>query len=121
MNTHTRQDEITLWQMYMFSGVQAIQEAPEAEGITIVQAASGREYRYHFCTDQVSAFADMLTGNGDTQILYLVHVWKNHTLDVPSYDLRKALLDLHPENKDALMLLTGAENFIVRSIQSTMP
>ena len=121
MNTHTRQDEVILWQMYMFSGVRAIREAPEAEGITLVRTVSGREYCCHFSGDPVPGFVERLVREGDSQVRYLVHVWKDHALDLPSYDLRKALLELHPENKNALMLLTGAENFIVRSLQSTMP
>lgn len=120
LNNHTRKDEIALWQMYMFSAVRAIREAPESEGITLLQTVSGKEYLYHFCADNIFDVMNALVQNGDTRVLYLIHVWRDHTLDVPSYDLRRMLLELHPENQDALMLLTGRESFTIRSLGSTM-
>lgn len=120
MHTHTRKDEIILWQMYIHSGVRAIREEPEAEGITLLRTASGREYRFRLFRDDIPGFIDVLTQNGDTHVLYLVHVWKNHWLDVPSHDLRKALTALHPENENALLMLIGEENFSVFTIRETM-
>lgn len=121
MSTHTRRDEINLWQMYMFSAVQALRKSPEADGITLMKTASGKEYYYHFGIDDLSDLRNGLVYNRDFRVLYLVHVWSDHTLDVPSYDLRRMLLELHPENQSALMLLSGRENFIIRSLGSTMP
>ncbi len=121
MHSHTRQDEITLWQMYMFSAVQALRESPEADGITLLKTDSGKEYRYQFGMDDISDVRNGLVHSGDPRVLYLIHVWRDHTLDVPPYDLRSVLLEVLPENRDALMLLTGKESFIVRSLGSTMP
>lgn len=122
MSTHTRADEITLWQMYIHSSVSAIAESPEAEGITIVRTSRGNEYRFPFIPGRsfLSEVVATLTGSGDTHILYLIHVWKNHWLDIPAYGLRQALTALCPENENALMMLIGEENFVIHSIKDTM-
>lgn len=123
MRTNTRQDEIALWQMYIWSGTRAIEEAPEADGITIVRTAKGKEYRFPLSLDKpfVPQVTATLTEAEDTHILYLIHVWKNHWLDVPSYGLRQALMALHPENKNAHLMLIGEKNFVIRSMEATMP
>lgn len=122
MNTHTRKDEIALWRMYIYSGTSAIADAPNAEGITIVRTAKGNEYRFPISMENpfVQSVIEALTGAADTHVLYLIHVWKNHWLDVPSYGLRQALTALHPENKKARLMLIGEENFIIRSLEDTM-
>ena len=122
MDSHTRKDEIALWQMYIHSGTKAIAEAPNADGVTIVRTASGNEYNFPISLDKpfVPQVIDTLTDAADTHILYLVHIWKNHWLDIPSYGLRQALTVLHPENIHARLMLIGEENFIIRSVQDTM-
>lgn len=123
MNTHTRKDETALWQMYMFSGTKAIAQWPEADGITILQTAGGKEYPLPLFLDEGAVRQDLaaLVEAGDTQVRYLVHVWKNHWPDVPAHDLCKALLELHPENGNAYLLLAGGENFVIRRLEDTVP
>ena len=123
MGRHTEQDEKNLYQMYIHSGIRAIEEAPEAEGITILRTSKGKEYCFPFSfqSDFVPNILSTLTAGEDVCVLYLLHVWKNHALDVPSYGLRQALTALHPENQKALLMLIGEENFVIRSIQETMP
>ena len=122
MNTHTGQDQHFLYQMYVFSGISAIENAPDAEGITIVRTAKGTEYRFPLYMDKpfIPEAIATLTEAEDTHILYLIHVWKNHWLDVPSYGLRQALMALHPENKNALMMLAGETGFTVLPLGDTM-
>ena len=122
MNPHTQQDEIVLYQMYVFAGTSAIEEAPDAEGITIVRTAKGREYRFPLTMDKpfVPEAIATLTEAADHHILYLIHVWKNHCLDVPSYGLRQALMALHPENKDACLMLAGENGFTILTLGETM-
>ena len=123
MVRNTQTDETNLYQMYIHSGIPAIEEAPQAEGITILRTDKGQEYRFPF-SFQAGFTAEViaaLTAAGDSQVRYILHIWKNHALDVPSYDLREALLSLHPENGNARMLLAGENSFCIRSIQDTMP
>ena len=123
MPGHTAVDETSLSQLYRHSGIPAIDEAPEAEGVTILRTTKGQEYclLFSFQENFTQNIIHLLTAADDRQILYIIHVWKNHALDVPSYDLREALLSLHPENRNARMLLVGEKNFHIRSIEETMP
>lgn len=125
MNTHTQKDEIALWQMYIWSGTKAIQDLPDADGITILRTARGSEYRFPLYmkepfVDSVQQAVDTLTQKDDTQVLYLVHIWKNHWLDLPSRGLREALTALHSENKHARMMLIGEESFVILSVEDSL-
>ena len=123
MPGHTAADERTLSQLYRHSGIPAIDETPEAEGITILRTGKGQEYRFPFSFQEnfTAEVVAALTAAGDPQVLYILHIWTNHALDVPSYELREALLALHPENRNTRMLLVGEKGFHIRSIEETMP
>lgn len=123
MTPHTRQDEIALYQMYLFSGTRAIAQFPDADGITILRTAKGNEYCFPISMDHpfVPEVVPTLVDAEDPQVLYLIHVWKSHWPDVPPFDLRQSLSNLHPQNKYARMLLAGGEDFIIRSLEDTMP
>lgn len=122
MYSLSKQDETTLYRMYTFSSIQAIADHPDAEGITIVQTVTGKEYFFPFDGDPVfvSQAVYALTNVEDAHIRYLIHVWKDHTLDVPSYGLRKALTELHPENGKALLMLRGENGFSILRLGDTM-
>lgn len=123
MNTHTSKDSVALWQMYIHSGVSAIARNPDADGITILRTEQGRECCFPIVLKQldVAPIIDDLKLTGDTRIPYLIHVWKNHWLDLPPYDLRKALLALNPENRDTRLMLIGEESFRILTLAETMP
>lgn len=119
---HTQQDTSILYRMYVFSGISAIGDFPDAEGITLVRTAKGREYRFPFTFDKpfIPQVVAALTEAEDTHILQLIHVWKNHCLDIPSYSLRQALMALHPENKNARLMLAGENSFTILTVSETM-
>lgn len=121
MAAYREDDASTLWKLYIWSGVSAIAEVPDADGFAILRTEHNQEYRFPFhTTDSVSTWAqnvtDSLSVKNDTHIRYLIFVWKNHWLDVPAADLRKKLLDLHPENRDAKIMLIGQDGFIITTL-----
>lgn len=122
MVNHTPQDEVALWQMYIWSGIQAIAEFPEADGIEILRIDSGKEYRFpmtldHYAQDMKAA-VQTLTEDGQTRVTYLCHVWKNHGLDVPGAALREGLMQLNPENQNTLTMVCGEERFIIQTLEA---
>lgn len=122
MYSPSKEDEICLYRMYVFSAVRAMAEHPEAEGITLVRTAAGEEYSFPFPGDPdfTEKTARVLMEGKSAPIRYLIHVWKDHTLDVPSYGLRQAFLKLHPENGNALLMLNGENGFAVLPLGETM-
>ena len=61
-----------------------------------------------------------LRANDDTEICYILSVWKNGCVDVPSYDFRKMLCRLNIENKNAAIFLMGEAGYHVKSLDTTM-
>lgn len=57
----------------------------------------------------------------DTAIAFLVAMWRDQWIDLPSYDLRRKLIDLDGSNREALLVLQGENCLVVRTIGSTMP
>ena len=122
MVNHTPQDEVSLWQMYIWSGIQAIAEFPEPDGIEILRTDSGKEYRFpmtlgHYAQDMKAAM-QVLTEDGQTRVTYLCHVWKNHGLDAPGAALREGLIQLNPENQNTLTMVCGEERFIIQTLEA---
>ena len=117
-----RNDEIDLYRMYVHTGIKAIENAPDADAVVILRTANGKEHCFPISIGCafVPQIVSTLDASQETHILYLVHIWKNHWLDIPAYDLRKALMDIHPENKSAKTMLIGENSFIIRSIEDTM-
>ena len=113
--------EVALYQLYAFYAIQAIEDFPDADGITIMQAASGRVHCFPIHLEQnfVKPIISELQDTNDTHIACLIHVWHNHSLDLPAYDIRSALIELHPENKDAKLMLFGEKSFSIVSLEKT--
>lgn len=59
-------------------------------------------------------------GKNDT-VIRLICCWSNGAFDMPSYNFRKKLCELNPNNETAQMLLIGEKTFILKSIRDTFP
>ena len=65
-------------------------------------------------------FVQQLVEQDDAEIKYIVCMWNNYGVEVPSNQLRKCLLAASPKNEDALMILQGEYDYAIRTIKSTM-
>ena len=54
-------------------------------------------------------------------IIRLICCWANGAFDMPSYNFRKKLCKLNPNNETAQMLLNGEKTFVLKSIRDTFP
>lgn len=98
---------------------------PDAEQVVVVRTTKNRIRSYTF--DSMSeiiaadnAFVRQLVEQDDVEIKYIVSMWNNYGLEVPSIQLRKCLLEVSPKNGEALVVLQGEYDFAVRTIKSTM-
>ena len=66
-------------------------------------------------------FVRTLAENGDKEIRYVVCMWNDTTLDVPSCHLRDLLIELNPSNLETEILLNNGEGFQVKSLKMLMP
>lgn len=62
-----------------------------------------------------------LRESGDTALRCLVCMWSDHTVDLPSHDLRKALLELDSANGATEILLRSGEGYHTKPLSATMP
>lgn len=87
--------------------------------VTLVYTANGNLYTT--VNDIRGEIAATLRSEQDTLVLRLVTLWQDGTLDVPSWNFRKALLDLNPQNAGAEILLQGQDAPHVKRIKDTLP
>ncbi|MDE7239082.1 MAG: hypothetical protein K2N41_05155 [Lachnospiraceae bacterium] len=66
-------------------------------------------------------FVRTFAENGDKEIRYVVCMWNDTTLDVPSCHLRDLLIELNPSNLETEILLNNGEGFQVKSLKMLMP
>lgn len=59
--------------------------------------------------------------DGDGIIERLLYMWHDGSLDFPSFDFRKALLDIDAVNCLTKMLLNGLNGYVVKTVKETMP
>ena len=96
----------------------------EQKQVLILQTANNKIYE---AIMDLSSDADVeeqklfnVIENKDT-IIRLICCWANGAFDMPSYNFRKKLCELNPNNKTAQMLLNGEKTFILKSIRDTFP
>ena len=61
-----------------------------------------------------------LLANDDTEIGYILVVWKNGCVDVPSYDFREMLCRMNIENKNASIFFRCEAGYHVKPLGVTM-
>lgn len=112
-------DERILWKMYIWSGVRALTELEDSDGVVILRTERDNEYRFpvylNASSDWISHVLDTLRKAEDVQVRYLTLMWKNHWLDMPPNAMVKGLIKLASENMNAKVLLIGEENFNIKA------
>ena len=94
------------------------EKALKASQVTVLWTSN---HRFYTAIDDLSgAICEELELKKDTRILKLITVWKNGQLDLPSYQLRQALIQLNENNKDADIILQGMDGYIIKKISQTM-
>ncbi|MBQ3182657.1 MAG: helix-turn-helix transcriptional regulator [Clostridia bacterium] len=66
-------------------------------------------------------FFDELRKKGDTRIVRMLSMWVNGGVDMGSFRIRRAVLDLDPRNYTAEVIATGAVSFVRKPLWITMP
>ena len=67
------------------------------------------------------AFIQELIQENDMEVRNIVCMANGNSLDPGSYHLKKRLLDICPENADAIMILQGEFDSAFRTLGSMMP
>lgn len=108
---------------------QELKQNPDALNVVVIQTVNGdivtALLRDATDDDFVCAIAQQsekvitaLKEQGNPVISVILTLFRGNTPDIPSFALRQALIELNPENAQALILLGPS---IGRTIASTMP
>ena len=78
------------------------------------------------CFPDEEQFIKMLQEKADCELKYIVCMWKNGNVDIPSMHFRKRLLEISPKNADAMFVVltedgNGGFALGVRTVKQCMP
>lgn len=100
-------------------------DAGEMSQAVAIQTTAGNMHVFMMSFDDQTAseekILNTLVTQKDTAIAFLVAMWGNHWIDLPSYSLRQKLIDIDESNREALLVLQGENCLVVRTVGSTMP
>ena len=118
----------SVFDQMMQTAVHMLKDAPNARLTQAVVLLSSKGKEYSTIIEDVlaeeklaekSLLRELLT-NDDTEIGYILVVWKNGCVDIPSYDFRKMLCRLNIENKNAAIFLMGEVGYHTKPLRVTM-
>ena len=92
----------------------------------VVHSATGGEYSTvlrnacSLCPSGEDDLLDALKAAGDTEIRYVLCVWQDGGIDIPSYAFRKMLTALDPKNTEARLFVMTAGGISAVKVSTTM-
>lgn len=102
-------------------------KSPKPEQIVAVQTVTGDRLfldNFSILSGSVAdedAFVSKLVSQNDTYLAYIVCMWSNGTMDVPSQHLRRLFLAMDAGNADAEVLLNGANCLNMKKLNLLQP
>ena len=86
--------------------------------VVLAQTYGGKIYHQ---TTAKSALTEQLKQENDTAVEKMLCVWHNGSVDIPSFLLRDQLYKTNQKNLRMKMLLQGADSFVVKTLEQTLP
>ncbi len=85
--------------------------------------AQGQQVTRAFCSDSVEALVEQncallsqLKSEEQTQIKKVVFMWAGGSVDVPSFQFRKEMCTLDPENNKTEILLRALHGYVIKKV-----
>ena len=120
----------SIFDQMMQTAVHMLKDAPNARltQAIVLLTSKGKEYSA-IIEDVLSeekiaekALIKEMQKDNDTELRYVMTVWKTSSgVDMPSYDFRKMLCRMNPENKNAAIFMNEIANYTVLPLGATMP
>lgn len=64
---------------------------------------------------------EQLKRDKNTKIYKMITMWKDGSIDLPSINLRKALIELNEDNNNTDIMLQGKEGCLIKKLSVTIP
>lgn len=113
-----------------------VERGIQADQIIVVETATANVYHFenHFFVDgkvdvrfpDEEQFMNMLLEKTDCEIKYIVCMWKNGSVEIPSMHFRELLMEASPKNADAMFVVLtedgkGGLALGIRTVKQCMP
>ena len=119
----------SIFDQMMQTAVHMLKDAPKTRltQVVVLLTSKGKEYSAIIedvlSEDKIAerALIKEMQKDNDTELRYIMVVWKTSSgVDMPSYDFRKMLCRMNPENKNAAIFMNETANYTVVSLGATM-
>lgn len=121
---------------------QLLKNDTENEQVIVVKTAKGHIYHcinrsmgrrsgFEYDVTDEENFISMLRDQDDTELQAIAALWNpcvtetstpaSCSVDIPSWHLRQCLFNLHPENRNTLVLLVGDQGYLAKRVGDLMP
>ena len=113
----------------MQTAVHMLKDAPNTRLTQVIVLLTSKGKEYSAIVEDVlsdekiaeKALIKEMRKDGDTELRYMMALWKSGScVDLPSYDFRKMLCRMNPENKNAAIFMNETANYTVVPLGSTM-
>ena len=98
--------------------VNEIADGLPAPQVTVV--LTNNDNIYVTVNDVDGSICQKLKQNKDTTVVKILTMWKDGSIDLPSYSLRKALIKMDNKNCDASVLLQGKSQYLIKKLTEVM-
>ena len=100
-------------------------ENSSAQGAQVIVVLTAKSHRFSFVNHNImegnlseeEEFIEGLVEAGETEIRYLVCMWQEYMLDIPSQHMREQLVKTNPLNREMYLLLRGAEGYSIKKLK----
>lgn len=79
-----------------------------------------RDGQYHGQMEDEKAFVQMLSDKEEV-VRYIVCMWGDYSIDIPSMNFRKLLLAASEKNADAMLILKSEQSINLKKLSWSMP
>lgn len=100
-------------------------EGSLSQGEQVIVVLTAKSHRFSLVNHNIMEgdlskeenFIKGLVEVGETEIKYIVCMWQEYMLDIPSQHMREQLIKLNPLNKEMYLLLKGTENYLIKKLK----
>ncbi len=97
---------------------EKIERLPAPQVIVLL---TDKNHFYVAVNDVDGTICEAMKREKDTKVVRILAMWKDGSIDLPTFDFRKALVRMDERNLKAGILLNGINGIHIRTLESTLP
>lgn len=97
---------------------EKIERLPDPQVIVLL---TDRNRFYVAANDVDGTICEAMKREKDTKVIRILAMWKDGSVDLPSFDFRDALIQMDERNLNAEMILNGMGGYHTKTLAVSMP